>query len=506
MGLAMVLLVTSRYGAGVSSDAGRNLSTAENLLRGKGFVDLAGAPFVWWPPLYPLVLAGLSVLTHRSVFQVAWYLNVWLHALNIALGGWWLSRVFKERPLYAALGALILALSRSTLRIYANVASEPLFATFMLIFFLQAASYLQSASRHALWWMFLVAGLAALQRYLGVFLIAVGGLVVIYKERRGGLVRAAFLSLLALLPLAAWVVFHNYPVSRTLFGPRNLGEMLPLENISLSLTKILWWFVPRLSFMDPILLHPWIPLTAFIVLLLLLNRKAEWLNWLSMLSNPYLWPALTFSAIYFFGLAFTVVTADHLDLTSDRYYVILLPVILALVFCTLDVLLLSHLGLDRPQTRWALGIAIAVWLIYPVYSVQEYIRLALKVGEPSNYNIANSAYYREMSLVKAARPLLEQDPSAALYSNYLNIVWFIYQRPVTPLPYEDAGLPPEQRRMALQQAYPRWPPQNGYIIWFTPNQYHHIAPPEDLATLADLELLYSDRNGAIYFVRRRTAP
>jgi len=502
----MVLLVTSRYGAGVSSDAGRNLSTAENLLHGKGFVDLAGAPFVWWPPLYPLVLAGLSALTRRSVFQVAWYLNVWLHALNIWLGGWWLSRVFKERPLYAALGALILALSRSTLRIDANVASEPLFATFMLIFFLQAASYLQNASRRALWWMSFVAGLAALQRYLGVFLIAMGGLVVVYKERQRGLIRAALPSLLALLPLAAWVVFHNYPVSRTLFGPRNLGEMLPLENISLSLTKILWWFVPRLPFLDPLLLRPWIPLTACILFLILLNRKADWANWLRALSNPYLWPALIFSVIYFLALAFTVVTADHLDLTSDRYYVILLPAILALVFCTLDALVLSHLDLHRPQMRWALGIAVAAWLMYPVYSVQEYIGLALKVGEPSNYNIANSAYYREMSLVRTARPILEQDPAAALYSNYLNIVWFIYQRPVMPLPYEDTGLPPEQRRMALQQAYPHWPPQSGYLIWFTPNQYHHIAPPEDLATLADLELLYRDESGAIYFVRRKTVP
>jgi len=38
-------------------------------------------------------------------------------------------------------------------------------------------------------------------------------------------------------------VFHNLPLSGGLFGPRNFGAMLLLKNISLSLTKILWWFM-----------------------------------------------------------------------------------------------------------------------------------------------------------------------------------------------------------------------------------------------------------------------
>ena len=63
VGLGFILMVTHKYGAGVSSDAARNLATAESLLQGKGFVDMLGGPFVLWPPLYPLLLAGLSWLT-----------------------------------------------------------------------------------------------------------------------------------------------------------------------------------------------------------------------------------------------------------------------------------------------------------------------------------------------------------------------------------------------------------------------------------------------------------
>ena len=94
IGLVFILLTTSKYGAGVSSDAARNLSTADSLLAGKGFVDMIGAPFILWPPLYPLLLAGLSLITKWNTFQAAWYLNVVLFAVNIWLSGWLLYYIF----------------------------------------------------------------------------------------------------------------------------------------------------------------------------------------------------------------------------------------------------------------------------------------------------------------------------------------------------------------------------------------------------------------------------
>ena len=43
LGLAMIVAATWKYGAGVSSDAVRILSTVENKLAGRGLVDLNGA-------------------------------------------------------------------------------------------------------------------------------------------------------------------------------------------------------------------------------------------------------------------------------------------------------------------------------------------------------------------------------------------------------------------------------------------------------------------------------
>lgn len=498
IGLVLILLTTSRYGAGVSSDAARNLSTADSLLAGRGFVDMLGAPFVLWPPLYPLIMAGLSRVSGLGTFEVAWYLNVLLYALNIWLAGWLLYLIFEDKPFYAVVGALIVLLSRSTLRIYANVASEPLFATFMLLFFLAAGRYLRDASRLSLWMMFVLAGLATFQRYLGVVLFPVAALAVFYKERWRGVLIAVLPAILSAIPIGVWAIAHNIPISGAPFGPRDLGEMLPLENISLSLTKILWWFIPRLSFTDPLLLRPWIVLVVVALLLVLINRRADWGNWLRTLGNAYLWPALLFSVVYFFLLAFTVVTADHLDLTSDRYYVVILPAVVALVFVTLDILVLPHLHAESPVSRFVLPAVLAVWFVYPVYAMQGYVRDALDRGEPTNYNIANSAAFHEMGVIKGAAPILAGDPSAPVYTNYVNVVWFLFKHPTLTLPYEDASLPRAQRLAVLPKNYPGWPPESGYIIWFTPNQYHHIVAPDELVTIAHLTLLYSDKTGEVY--------
>ena len=120
--------------------------------------------------------------------------------------------------------------------------------------------------------------------------------------------------------------------------------MLPLQNIGLALTKILWWFVPRWGPLDWMILRPWLPLSVVALALVLVNSRRHWAAWLRQLDSETLWPGLLFAAAYFFLLAFTVVTADHLDLTSDRYYVILLPIVVAFLFSVLDALVLSHFG------------------------------------------------------------------------------------------------------------------------------------------------------------------
>ena len=373
---------------------------------------------------------------------------------------------------------------------------------FYAVFFFAAADYLNRTSRRALWLMIIMAALASLQRYLGVILIGILGLLILYRQGWRALGGAFLSTILSFLPIGLWVFLHNYLRHNMLFGPRVLSQFFPLENISLTLTKIFNWFVPLHPLLLPILMRPWIILLVIALILVLINDRKRWLEWgRAFTQDRYLGPLTLFTIIYLVLLAFTVNTIDHRDLTSDRYYVVVHPVILVVVFITMDVLIIPHVKLGN---RWLRAVPIAlflIWLLYPVISLQEYLGKALVQGEPSNYNIHNSAWFANMKFLKVTDAIIDQDPSAMLYSNYTTTTWFRFQRPTYILPYRNTELSQEENVAMLKEKYAGWPAaEPGYIIWFIPNESAGYAPPEYLSEIADVKLLYQDENGQLFHV------
>src|SRR5215208_4491762 len=350
--LAIVLcgIVTSKYGAGVSSDSTKYLSVAQNLLMGNGLIDHKGAPLLSWPPLYSMILATLSFLTSLDVFVVGWYFNVFLLGLNVFLSGMIFYRVFPEKPLYAYLASLFVFLSISALRIHADISSDPFYLTLTLGFLIATDDYVTKRSYRSFAWMVLFSILAPLQRYVGLAITVTAEIVILVENRkfihtwlRDGFV----LGFLSVLPIAWWLVVHNMIVYGSLWGlssqPVNVGE-----NISLALTTMLHWFVPYLAVLLPILTRPWLLLGALALVLVLINWKDKEKGrlWIQSLAAPSVYPTLVYAAVYFIALALTVVTQDHRDLFSDRYYVILLVPAMVFIFLTFDTLVLPHLTLS----------------------------------------------------------------------------------------------------------------------------------------------------------------
>jgi hypothetical protein len=188
---------------------------------------------------------------------------------------------------------------------------------------------------------------------------------------------------LSLLPLAGWLILHNYMGYQTLFGTRVYGQMWPLENISLSLTKILHWFLPYAPGLKPLLLKPWTILLPLLTILLLINlrNRGQWRAWWKALSGPCVWPALTFGVVYYVLLAFTVNTIDHRDLTSDRYYVILLPILVMFALLTWENLAAPFVNSSRVLRVTAT--AMLALFLYPLYDLQEYLSMSLATVSPA---------------------------------------------------------------------------------------------------------------------------
>ena len=500
-GMMLCWVATFRYGAGVASDSTKYLSVAQNLLAGKGLYDHLDLPLLAWPPLYPILLAGLSWLTGWDVFIAGWYFNIFLLGLNLFLSGVILYRVFPEKPLYAYLASLFVLLASASLRMHATISSDPLYLTLTLGFLIAVDDYIKERSYGAFVWMVLFSVLAPLQRYVGLAVPVTAVIVILLENRKSIhiLLRDSIvLGLTAILPIAWWLFIHNIMTYGSLWGSSGDRTVDVLKNTELALTKMLHWFVPYLSFLMPILTRPLILLGALGLVLYLLNRKNKegmraWLN--SLAASPS-YPTLIYAIIYFASVALTIVTVVHRDLFSDRYYVILLVPTAIFILITFDNLISPHLRLSSKQIGTILILVFTLWSIYPVYSIWEYLASASTQGEPSGFNMYNNRTYREMDLVAEIQKIRENQPSSIVYSNYVDAVWFYTRKTVSILPLADVLNPVE--------TYAGWPQDKpGYIVWFEPNEYKHYLSPENIAEFADLELIYEGDGGKIYFVRSR---
>lgn len=505
IGAWMALMVTSLYGPGVSADATKYLSVAENLRLGNGFFDHTGRPLLWWPPLYPLVLAALTAITRLDVVQAGGYLNIALFAINIFLHGALIHFAFPHKPIYYYGGALITATSDMAIRIHANIASEPLFVTFSLIFLFACVEYLQKGSRRALWWMIAMSALACLQRYLGASLIAAGVLIVMHRYRERdkwltGIRQSAIFSVLSILPIAAWIGFHNLGMYGSFWGVS--GSIVdPLENLRLSLAKILHWFLPYHPALQFLFDHPWIVPGVLIAVLLFINKREDWKRFASAVLQPIPMTSLVFSVLTILGLMVSVTTEDHVDLFSDRYYVGLLSQVLILLFVVLDTLVFPHVRFNTKFVQYGIAAGFLVWLAaYPGWSLVKYISESLIWGEASGYNVYNTYRFHNHPLVGLMQKIAAEEPSATLYSNYTDSVWFFtrHNSPVTPRSFT-------MDIYEIAQTYAGWPGDGpGYLFWFLPNSiYRHAVPPEILAQIADLELLYKLEEGEVYKVKAK---
>jgi hypothetical protein len=500
LGVILVFINTATYGPGVTSDGMEYLAAADNLARGQGFTNFHGGVYILWPPLYPLILAGVHALTGLDAFVVGWILNALCFGATIFLAGILLKLCFPDRLVWAALGASLTLFFLSYLVSASNIASDPLFVVLVLAFFIACHYYLTTSGRLALWLMLILAALSPLQRFLGVCVVVVGALVVFARHRDAPFKaagKAAAFGLAASLPTLVWVIGRNYRLYGSLTGPRHLGDAFVLRNVAYCVRQMLRWFVP-LNVIDRLPL--WLIPALVLVILLLIARKRHWSVFFKRLSGSSQWPMLAFSAIYLIIIILTTITDDHLHPYDDRFQSVIFVPILALLFSAMQDLIIAPLeerkfNLVKPL----LATLIVVWSAYPLFTMWKYVQKSRQDGE-AIYNLYNLRVYQESPVViylKEHPP----DPGVPIYSNTPEAAYF-FTRQVIQLSPRDLKNHPRSQAYLLER-YPGWPQaQTAYLVWFPQRgdrRYNYT--PEELDEVAILQpLIKSKKKGAIYLV------
>ncbi len=272
------LVFSTRQGPGIGGDATIYITSARNLLLGKGLgLITAGGEFrliPYFPPLFSLVLSFLGWLGIELVSAARW-LNIILLGALVFLAGWTVRRAVHSSLLAFAAASLV-ALSPVLVNVYSWAMSEPL-AIFLGFCGLACLwDYLQKPNSPR--WLILSAlagGLAVITRYSMAAFVGAGALGLLFlnrENRRKRLVRTAIYLAIALTPLAVWV-WIDLSSTATVSSRSILSAAEMLERLSGFWSGIeevlLFWLIPD-SWMTaprfyPVILNRWfVPLAGLL--------------------------------------------------------------------------------------------------------------------------------------------------------------------------------------------------------------------------------------------------
>ncbi len=248
--VAAAVLVASHtpVGAALSMDSLAYISTASNILDGKGIVNdtyaLSGPAvrsMTIWPPLYPAVLAvvtALAELSGTSVVSGIVVFNVFALIVSLFL-------VFRIASITASttagiIVAIAFALSSSLQLVFMYAWSEVLFIPLCLAAYLCLQRHLEKNGGQGhltLYAMVLLLGLATYTRYVGLAFFSAAALALLLYGRGGPLerLRTTALATLAYIAILAPMLIRNLVISDALSGGErgSLDTSLPSDALTM---------------------------------------------------------------------------------------------------------------------------------------------------------------------------------------------------------------------------------------------------------------------------------
>ncbi len=371
IGASIILLLTNRYGSGLTTDSVAYISAARNLAIGAGLLTYDGSALVLQPPLYPFLLSVTEKVFYIDPMISAGYLNAFLFGLIIYSSGLFLLRHLNSLILIL-LGTTAVLISYALVQVSLTTLSEPLFISLVLLFFHSFERYRVKQDLTSIVLLSLPVSLACLTRYTGIILILTGiiCLLLVLKNNTNRYRHISIFTIISVLPLGLWII-RNYFISGTLLGQRAASSYMFTENIMFLLNTVLPWYLPV---NDPGLYLFILFAIAIVLLFVGLNPKIKW----NENSFNLIVPGIVFILLYsgFIVLSSTTTAYDRI---SNR---LLSPIYIPSIFILFFIF-------DRIQSRliklYSPGLIIVLlttgiifMMRYPVmntvYIVKEFIR------------------------------------------------------------------------------------------------------------------------------------
>lgn len=248
---AATIVISTRWGIGLSPDSTVYIGSATSVLQGQGISVLSGlgkpVPMTHYPPLFPSILAGCGAAGIDLTTAARW-LNAGLFAANILLVGI-LVRELTDSPSAATLASFLTYSSVVSLSIHSMAWSEPAFIFFGLSGLALLAAHLQSSRQ---WLIAPAAGVIALSfltRYTGAAFVAAGVLGIMFLSAstwKKRFVNATRFSAIACLPITLWVI-RNLLVAVPATNRNLVFHPITVDHLKGGISSLASWLLHSLN-------------------------------------------------------------------------------------------------------------------------------------------------------------------------------------------------------------------------------------------------------------------
>ncbi len=422
---AGLVLYSTVWGSALFDDSYYYISSARNLLAGRGF-DLTPS----YPPFLSLVLSAIGLIRIDPLTGIRW-LNALLFGVNIFLIAW-IVRLMTRSSAFSLLAGLLALVMSTMIVVHSAAMSEGLYISLSSAGFLMIALGFSGGKPGGPILTGLCFGLAAATRYIGVSLLLAGGifwLVEAGKTSRARLRNAFWFSLVGVVPSLLWAVRNEILIGRPtnrVFSWHPMPKSLWINALN---TMFLWLAPGRLVNGKELL---WLAgfgllLLAWLGITLYRDRRALLRLGQSLYHNK---PALL---IGLSALTYWVVLVVSRTFFDDRIPVDerLLSPFLAMGL----ILLVAGLAKLWEYSRWLGRGAIVM-----VSVVLILVNSARSTQTVQSYHVLGRGYAAARNHISETYAYLRNRPNTQVYSNAYAGIYFWVGRVTNPLPPPE-GLP-----------------------------------------------------------------
>lgn len=352
-GFVIIIAFTSHGGIGISPDSVVYATAAEHLKTGWRFTDFTQSPVINFPFFYPFFLTVVMWITPLKPLIFGAYLNAFLFASLIYIAGNIMEQFEYKSKIYKAAILSCIVLSPGLLEDYSMLWSETLFIVFLLFFMMAMHRYFKMQSRRALIAAAIITSLACVTRYVGVTIIATGGLLILFNTKihfGKRIIDLLLFSLISPLLFIINIVRNNF-ISGTFTGHREESITPFVQNVHDTGSAFSGWLPFLHEHHKP---ATWIALIILAGLLFIFTRQLQ-----KGRLSAYITISAAFSLIYIFFMILAA-TFSRFEELNSRF---MSPVYIPLLWCG-SYWLLALAKQNRPVKIWWMMTGILLFICF----------------------------------------------------------------------------------------------------------------------------------------------